>query len=123
VTKDTVVVHRIYEDPDGAGGYRVLVDRLWPRGLAKERVHFDAWLKDLAPSTELRRWYGHKLARWPEFQRRYRDELAEPARQEQLAALVQRARSGTVTLLCGAKDAAHSQAEVIRAVLEERLRD
>ena len=122
MTKDTIAVHRIYEDPDGAVGYRVLVDRLWPRGLAKERVRLDAWLKDLAPSSELRRWYGHKPARWPEFQRRYRDELAEPARQEQLAALVQRARSGTVTLLCGAKDAAHSQAEVIRAVLEERLR-
>ena len=123
MAKHTIVVRRIYEDPDGAGGYRVLVDRLWPRGLAKERVHFDAWLKDLAPSSELRRWYGHQPAKWPEFQRRYRIELAEPARQEQLAALVQRARCGAVTLLCGAKDAAHSQAEVIRAVLEERLRD
>jgi uncharacterized protein YeaO (DUF488 family) len=123
MTKHTIVVHRIYEDPDGAGGYRVLVDRLWPRGLTKERVHFDAWLKDLAPSTALRRWYGHTPAKWPEFQRRYREELAEPARQELLAALTQRARSGAVTLLCGAKDATHSQAEVIRAVLEERLRD
>jgi uncharacterized protein YeaO (DUF488 family) len=123
VAKHTIAVRRIYEDPDGAGGYRVLVDRLWPRGLTKERVHVDAWLKGLAPSNELRRWYGHALVKWPEFQRRYRIELDEPARQEQLAALVQRARSGAVTLLCGAKDAAHSQAEVIRAVLEERLRD
>ena len=123
MAKHTIAVHRIYEDPDGAGGYRVLVDRLWPRGLTKERVRFDAWLKDLAPSSELRRWYGHKLAKWPEFQLRYRKELAEPARQEQLAALAQRARAGAVTLLCGAKDATHSEAEVIRAVLEERLRD
>ncbi len=118
-----IAVHRIYEDPDGAGGYRVLVDRLWPRGLTKERVRIDAWLKDLAPSSELRRWYGHTPTKWPEFQRRYRQELAEPARQEQLAALAQRARVGAVTLLCGAKDAMHSQADVIRAALEERLRD
>lgn len=121
--KHTITVHRIYEDRDGGGDYRALVDRLWPRGLARKDVRFDAWLKDLAPSGELRIWYGHKLAKWPEFRRRYRDELAEPGREEQLATLVQRARSGTVTLLCGAKDVAHSQAEVIRAVLEERLRD
>jgi uncharacterized protein YeaO (DUF488 family) len=118
-----ITVQRIYENPDGAGGYRVLVDRLWPRGLKKEQVHFDAWLKELAPSNELRTWYGHTLAKWPEFQRRYRKELTDPARQEQLAALAQRARSGPVTLLCGAQDAAHSQAEVIRAVLAEQLRD
>jgi uncharacterized protein YeaO (DUF488 family) len=117
-----IAVHRIYEDPDGTVGYRVLVDRLWPRGLAKERVRFDAWLKDLAPSSALRKWYGHTPAKWPEFQRRYRQELAEPARQELLAALAQRARVGAVTLLCGAKDAKHSQAEVIRAVLEEQRR-
>lgn len=118
-----ITVQRIYENPDGAGGYRVLVDRLWPRGLKKEQVHVDAWLKELAPSNELRTWYGHTLAKWPEFQRRYRQELTDPACQEQLAALAQRARSGPVTLLCGAKDAAHSQAEVIRAVLTEQLRD
>lgn len=118
-----IAVQRIYENPDGAGGYRVLVDRLWPRGLKKEQVHVDAWLKELAPSNELRTWYGHTLAKWPEFQQRYRQELTDPARQEQLAALAQRARSGPVTLLCGAKDAAHSQAEVIRAVLTEQLRD
>lgn len=121
--KNTIAVHRIYEDPDGTGGYRVLVDRLWPRGLARKDVRFDAWLKELAPSGDLRVWYGHKLPKWPEFQRRYRDELAEPEREELLAELVRRAHSGTVTLLCGAKDVAHSQAEVIRAVLEERLQD
>jgi uncharacterized protein YeaO (DUF488 family) len=117
-----IAVQRIYEDPDGVSGYRVLVDRLWPRGLKKEGVHVDAWLKELAPSNELRAWYGHKLAKWPEFQQRYRQELLEPARQEQLAALAQRARSGPITLLCGARDAAHSQAEVIRAVLAEQVR-
>lgn len=117
--QQSIVVRRIYDEPTGTAGYRVLVDRIWPRGLRKDEVEFNAWLKELAPSTALRRWYGHQVAKWPEFQRRYRDELATPAHQEELADLAKRAQQGQVTLLCGARDAAHSQAEVLREVLEE----
>ncbi|RKN40120.1 DUF488 domain-containing protein [Streptomyces hoynatensis] len=108
---------RVYEDADGADGTRVLVDRVWPRGLRKADARLDAWLRDVAPSTELRRWYGHEPARYPEFRRRYLAELREPGRREALAELSRLADGGPLTLLTATRDVAHSQA----AVLADRL--
>jgi uncharacterized protein YeaO (DUF488 family) len=99
----------------------VLVARLWPRGLKKEDARIDAWLRDLAPSDALRRWYGHDAKRWPEFEQRYRQELAETQRLALLSELARRARSGPQTLLCAARDSAHSNAEVVRQVLLQHL--
>jgi uncharacterized protein YeaO (DUF488 family) len=115
-----IQLRRAYEPPTPDDGQRILVDRLWPRGLTKEAVHLDAWLKDVAPSTDLRRWFGHDPAKWTEFERRYREELA--ARPEALAPLLDAARSGPVTLVYGAKDERHNEAVILKAVLEEKLR-
>jgi uncharacterized protein YeaO (DUF488 family) len=113
-----VRVKRVYESVSPDDGERVLVDRLWPRGVSKARAHLDEWDKDVAPSDELRRWYGHDPAKFAEFRRRYADELREPARAKALAQLNEAARHGTVTLLTATRDAAHSEA----AVLAEQLR-
>jgi uncharacterized protein YeaO (DUF488 family) len=113
-----VRVRRVYEHPSPDDGERLLVDRLWPRGLSKEAAHIDEWVKEVAPSDALRRWYGHEPERFEEFGRRYADELREPDRAQALARLEEAARRGTVTLLTATKDAAHSQA----ALLAERLR-
>ena len=109
---------RVYDDPSPEDGRRVLVDRIWPRGLAKAKAGIDQWAKDVAPSTELRRWYGHDPARFEEFRRRYRAELAEPQRQAALRQLQELARSGPLTLVTATRDIDHSQA----AVLVEHLR-
>ena len=94
------------------------MERLWPRGLSKERAAVDLWLKDVAPSTELRKWFGHDPAKWPEFRRRYREELrGRPAELEQLRRL---AGEGAVTFVYGSKDAEHNSATVLRAVVEEK---
>lgn len=113
-----VRVRRVYEPAAEEDGKRVLVDRVWPRGLSKDEARLDAWAKDVAPSTELRKWYGHDPARFPEFERRYRAELAEPERAEAFGRLRDLAAGGTVTLLTATKDAERSQA----AVLADRLR-
>jgi len=113
-----VRVRRVYEPVSPDDGERLLVDRLWPRGLSKEAAHLDAWVKDVAPSTELRRWYGHEPARFAEFRRRYAAELREPERAKALARMSEAASHGTVTLLTATKDASHSEA----AVLAEQLR-
>ena len=107
---------RIYEPPARGDGYRVLVDRVWPRGVNRERAAVDQWAKELAPSAELRRWFGHKPERFDEFRRRYRDELK--AHTDELKGLRSRARKQTVTLLFGASDTEHNNA----AVLAEALR-
>ncbi|MBB4684243.1 DUF488 domain-containing protein [Amycolatopsis jiangsuensis] len=112
-----VHVARVYDPPASADGERVLVDRLWPRGLAKDAAALDDWCRDVAPSTELRRWYGHDPARFTEFARRYRTELSEPAAAEALATLRTRASRGRLTLLTATKDPAHSQAEVLAHLL------
>jgi uncharacterized protein YeaO (DUF488 family) len=113
-------IKRVYDAPAGTDGFRVLVDRLWPRGLSKARAHLDAWLKDLAPSTELRKWFHKDSARWPEFSRRYRAELrAQAALLEQLCA---RACSSRVTLLYAAQDSQRNHALVLRAVLRRAQR-
>jgi uncharacterized protein YeaO (DUF488 family) len=113
-----VDVRRVYDDPSPEDGRRVLVDRIWPRGLAKARAGIDEWAKEVAPSTELRRWYGHDPGRFEEFRRRYQAELAEPQRQAALRHLRELARSGPLTLVTATRDVDHSQA----AVLVEHLR-
>ncbi|MEV5831363.1 DUF488 family protein [Spirillospora sp. NPDC052242] len=112
-----VRVRRIYEPAAEEDGKRVLVDRVWPRGLSKDEARLDAWAKDVAPSTELRKWYGHEADRFPEFERRYRAELDEPERAAALDRLRDLAGRGTVTLLTATKDAERSQAAVLAALL------
>jgi uncharacterized protein YeaO (DUF488 family) len=113
-----VRIKRIYEPSEPSDGFRVLVDRLWPRGVAKERAALDLWMKEIAPSTELRRWFGHDPKRWPEFQARYRAELKDHG--AELAQLRSHARKGTVTLLFGARDVEHNEAVVLREILDRR---
>lgn len=112
-----VRLRRIYEEPGSGEGSRILVDRLWPRGLAKQAARIDEWEKDVAPSDQLRRWYGHDPEKFAEFRRRYLVELREPDRLEAFTRLARAASEGTVTLLTASKDLDRSQA----AVLAERL--
>jgi len=110
---------RIYERPSDADGHRVLVERLWPRGVSKQAARLDDWLKEIAPSPELRRWYGHQPERWPEFQKRYRAELAgNGALVDQL---ISRLEGGNVTLLFAAKDEARNSAVLLKSVIDGRL--
>ena len=113
-----VRVRRVYDPPAPTDGRRVLVDRIWPRGLAKDRAAIDLWLREVAPSTELRRWYGHDPARFDEFARRYREELAGGERAEALQRLRDLARAGPLTLLTATRDAERSQAAVLATLLE-----
>jgi uncharacterized protein YeaO (DUF488 family) len=108
-------IKRVYEEPDGEDGTRILVDRLWPRGLTKEKAKVDLWLKDVAPSTELRKWFAHDPARWAEFQSRYLEELKR--NKEQLSLLRQEAAKGSVTLVYGAKDQQHNEAVILQRLL------
>ena len=101
-------IKRVYEPPDKHDGRRILVDRLWPRGLTKEKASIDLWLKDIAPSTELRKWFGHNPDRWEEFKERYLAELK--GNSEQIQLLKQELDTGIVTLVYGAKDEDHNQA-------------
>ncbi|RKQ86467.1 uncharacterized protein YeaO (DUF488 family) [Solirubrobacter pauli] len=110
---------RAYVPADPVDGYRVLVDRLWPRGVSRERARLDAWEKDLAPSTMLRRWFGHDPERFEEFRRRYVDELR--AHRPELARLRRHAREGTLTLVYGAADVEHNDARVLADVLRRGL--
>ena len=111
-----IQLKRVYEKPSRKDGLRVLVDRLWPRGLTKERAAVDLWLKDVAPSTELRKWFGHDPAKWKEFQIRYRKELKEKA--DALALLKQKCKVHTLTLVYGARDEEHNEALVLKSVLD-----
>lgn len=108
---------RVYDPPEPEDGARVLVDRLWARGLTKEKAAVDLWAKDVAPSHELRRWFGHEPERWGEFQARYREELESPEAQEQIATLRAMAGKGRVTLLYAAHDEALNNAVVLQSVL------
>ncbi|MGH2607469.1 MAG: DUF488 domain-containing protein [Gemmatimonadales bacterium] len=113
---------RAYEAAARSDGYRVLVDRLWPRGVEKDALALDAWAKDLAPSSELRRWFGHDPSRWKKFVERYRLELRAPAARERLDDLARRAAKGAVTVVYGARDEQHNDAAVVRGVIARRLR-
>jgi uncharacterized protein YeaO (DUF488 family) len=109
-------IKRAYENAARGDGIRVLVDRIWPRGVSKNDAKIDQWRKEIAPSTALRKWFGHDPARWAEFKRRYFKELA--TQRELLAELREMANSKTVTLVFGAKDAEHSQAAALKEYLE-----
>ena len=112
-----VKLKRIYDDPSGDDGYRVLVDRLWPRGISKENAKLDEWDKEIAPSSELRKWFDHKEERFDEFAHRYREELKD--KNETLDKLREKAKHKTLCLLYAAKDAKYNQAVVLRDVLSE----
>lgn len=116
-----VKVKRVYEKPSPADDHRILVDRLWPRGLKKSEAGLSAWLQDLAPSHELRRWFSHNPERWEEFQRRYGKELADPEKASLLQDLLAKARQGTVTLVFAAKDQERNNAVALKNLLEQRL--
>ena len=110
-------IKRIYEEPSADDGLRVLVDRLWPRGISKARAQVDRWEKDIAPSTELRHWFGHDPAKWEEFLQRYRAELED--KKELLSQLREEANERTVTLLYAAKDEEHNNAVALKRYIEE----
>jgi uncharacterized protein YeaO (DUF488 family) len=112
-----VRLRRVYDEPSRRDGTRVLVDRVWPRGLRKDKARIDEWCKQVAPSTELRRWYGHDPDRFAEFTRRYRIELEEPERASALEHLRGLASDRTVTLLTATKDIERSQAAVLASVI------
>jgi uncharacterized protein YeaO (DUF488 family) len=108
---------RIYEEDDKSDGQRVLIDRLWPRGVKKEDAHFDLWQKELAPSSELRKWFGHDPEKWSEFKKRYSKEL--DSHPEEIADLLKRAKEGRLTLIFAAKDTDHSNAAALKEYLEQ----
>ena len=110
-------IKRIYDAPVPADGRRVLVDRLWPRGVSKDKARIDEWLKEVAPSDELRKWFGHDPEKWEEFRRRYREELKD--HEGLLAQLRSEVRKGAVTLLFAAKDAEHNNAVVLKELLTQ----
>jgi len=107
-----VKIKRVYEKPKKSDGMRILIDRLWPRGLTKQRAKIDLWLKDIAPSAALRQWFGHDPAKWPEFKKRYLKELKSD--QEAIKQIKERVKKGTVTLVYGAKDTEHNDAVVLK---------
>jgi uncharacterized protein YeaO (DUF488 family) len=111
-----IKLKRVYDDPLPKDGLRVLVDRLWPRGLTKARAAVDFWLKDVAPSTELRKWFAHDPAKWKQFQVRYRKELHE--KQDAIQLLRQKSKGHIVTLVYGARDEVHNEAVVLKKALQ-----
>jgi uncharacterized protein YeaO (DUF488 family) len=113
-------VKRVYEPSEPGDGTRILVERLWPRGIRKDALALDAWLKDVAPSTELRRWFGHDPARWDEFRKRYAGEL--DAHPDAWREIQQAATGGTVTLLFSAHDTVHNNAVALKSYLEAHTR-
>jgi uncharacterized protein YeaO (DUF488 family) len=117
----SILLRRAYEPPRADDGYRVLVDRVWPRGRSRDELRLDEWARDLGPSTELRRWFGHDPRRWEGFRDRYHVELAQPALAAQLDGLAERARRGPLTIVYGARDEIHNQAQVIAEELARRL--
>ena len=114
----SVKIKRVYLQSGPEDGKRILVDRLWPRGLTKAKANVDLWMKEVAPSTELRKWFGHDPDKWKEFQTRYRMELKK--NKEQVSLLKQEVAQGTVTLLYGAKDEEHNEAVLLQKLLMAR---
>lgn len=111
----SVFLKRAYDPPAAGDGRRVLVDRLWPRGMTKEKARLDLWLKEVAPSKELRGWFGHEPEKWPEFQKRYRAELKDNPAWAELRAL---AREGDLTLIYAARDTRHNGALLLKSLLD-----
>lgn len=118
MSKARIQICRIYADQQPDKGTRVLVDRIWPRGISKEQARLDHWYRDIAPSAELRKWFGHDPQRWAAFRQKYRKELKDEAQQERLSELADMARSDGLVLLYGAKDSEHNQAVVLRDLLK-----
>ncbi len=118
-----VAIKRAYDPPARGDGTRVLVDRLWPRGLKKENAHVEKWMRELGPTNELRQFFGHDPARWQEFRKRYLTELKNAEAKVLLAELEQIARSGMLTLVFSAKDQEHNQAVVLKELLEKKFRN
>lgn len=114
-----IETRRVYGD-SGGSGFRILVDRLWPRGLKKEQVKADIWLKDVAPSTELRKWFGHEPEKWSEFKRRYFKELKDHP--DEIHQIMSRAKRGRVILLYGAKDEEHNEAVALKEYVEKKMK-
>lgn len=115
-----IKLKRAYDPPSRDDGVRILVDRIWPRGVKKDELALDRWEKELAPSTELRTWFSHDPARWDEFQDRYRQELSALPLQPALDQIAEQARQGRVTLVYSARDTEHNQAVALKAYLDER---
>ncbi|KTC90728.1 DUF488 domain-containing protein [Fluoribacter dumoffii] len=113
-----IKLKRIYEHPESSDGFRILVDKLWPRGMKKEAAAVDLWLKDIAPSNELRSWFNHESAKWEEFEKRYRKELGD--KEEPLHAIITKAQHHTVTLLYSARDEQHNNAVALLNFIKER---
>lgn len=116
-----IKIKRAYATASVEDGLRILVDRLWPRGVSKERAKLDRWAKEFAPSAELRKWFGHDPGKWAEFQKRYREELLEHS--EGLKEIAKASRGRTVTLVYGARDHAHNEAVVLLDVLQKLARE
>ncbi|MEW6388624.1 MAG: DUF488 family protein [Thermodesulfobacteriota bacterium] len=114
-------IKRIYEKPEETDGERYLVDRLWPRGISQEAAQLAGWLKDLAPSSDLRQWFAHDPERWPEFHARYTAELQAPEKAALMQKLAEQARQGIVTLVYAARDEARNNAVVLKNLLEQYL--
>jgi uncharacterized protein YeaO (DUF488 family) len=115
--KLSVALKRVYDEPAVSDGTRVLVERLWPRGISKERAHIDIWLKDVAPSTELRKWYNHDPQKFQEFRRRYETELQSEAAHKALAKLREIAKQGQLTLVFAARETEYSNAVILQDLL------
>jgi uncharacterized protein YeaO (DUF488 family) len=113
-----VQIKRVYEPKEATDGFRILVDRLWPRGIKKENIHTDTWLKEVAPSSELRKWFNHDPEKWNAFREKYKAELSRSASFETLQQLVKKHKK--VTLVYGAKDEIHNQAAVLKEALEKK---
>lgn len=115
-------IKRVYREPSLRDGVRILIDRVWPRGISKERARIVEWRKDVAPSTSLRKWFGHKPARWTEFRRRYQTELTRPEMIDELRKLARLSRKRTITLVYSAADEEHNQAVALKEWLDELSR-
>ncbi len=114
-----IQIKRVYSEASKRDGLRILVDRVWPRGFSKERAKVDEWRKELAPSTALRKWFGHDPAKWTEFRARYRKELAESGGIKALKELAQRSRHEAITLVYGAADEQHNQAAALKEFIDQ----
>lgn len=110
----SIVLKRIYDEPEASDKYRILVDRIWPRGVSKNTAQLDQWMKELAPSTELRKWFGHDPKKWSEFRRKYKNELKDNAELKKLGKL---AKKGKVTLVYAAMDEVHNNAVVLKEII------
>jgi uncharacterized protein YeaO (DUF488 family) len=114
-----IKLKRVYEQGEPSDGFRVLADRLWPRGISKEEAHIDEWLRDIAPSTELRKWFGHDPQKWPEFQRRYRDELKSNT--QSLEKLLADTAGKDITLVYASREEKYNNVTVLKEVLQELI--